>query len=91
MKRTEFTQPWLDALRSGEYRQARGMMWDGLDGHCCLAVGLKVLGSNDFDDLFEGFGLESSDASNLIKMNDADKKTFPEIADEIEKMLESEA
>lgn len=91
MKRTEHTQKWLDALRGGEYKQTRGFMWDGKDGYCCLAVGLQVLVSDDFDDLYQGFDLSRCEVGDLIRMNDREKKTFPEIADAIEKMLESEA
>lgn len=34
---------WVSALRSGDYLQARGTLFDG-KGHCCLGVLCKVVG-----------------------------------------------
>lgn len=38
----EVTQAWVDALRSGDYRQTRGVLsrvdMDGSKGFCCLGV-----------------------------------------------------
>lgn len=29
---------WVDALRSGNYKQGRGALHDVINGHCCLGV-----------------------------------------------------
>lgn len=34
---------WIEALRSGDYEQARGTLYDG-EGYCCLGVLCKVAG-----------------------------------------------
>lgn len=33
----EIKKRWVDALRSGEYQQTHGNLWDS-DGFCCLGV-----------------------------------------------------
>ena len=40
----KYKAEWLKALRSGEYQQARGKLYDGT-GYCCLGVLCKVAGS----------------------------------------------
>lgn len=40
---TELKAKWVAALRSGEYQQARGTLFDG-EGYCCLGVLCKVAG-----------------------------------------------
>lgn len=35
--REQFVQEWVDALRSGEYRQTRSVLRDAA-GYCCLGV-----------------------------------------------------
>ena len=88
MKRTEFTQPWLDALRSGKLEQSRGMYTNN-GRYCCLAVGLKfAVKSDKWGDLEDKLGVYEKDARALIDMNDVQGKTFPEIADAIEQMLD---
>lgn len=50
-----FTQKWIEALRSGKYKQGDGVLRDAIADyaplHCCLGVGCMVLGikpdSND--------------------------------------------
>jgi hypothetical protein len=37
---------WIDALRSGEYKQIKGKL-NNLDGYCCLGVACKVLIPNE--------------------------------------------
>lgn len=34
----EIKQKWLDALRSGEYKQGKGRLRDGNGAYCCLGV-----------------------------------------------------
>lgn len=38
----EVKEKWIAALRSGEYRQARGVLNDGQGGYCCLGVLCEV-------------------------------------------------
>lgn len=41
---------WVKALRSGEYEQAQGALWDGQNGYCCLGVvGKAILGFEGLD------------------------------------------
>lgn len=39
----EFAEKWIAALRSGEYKQGEGSLFDG-DSYCCLGVGCVVSG-----------------------------------------------
>jgi len=41
--KTEIADKWIAALLSGEYKQAKGKLYDG-EGYCCLGVLCKVLG-----------------------------------------------
>lgn len=40
----EFKTPWLEKLRSGEFKQAKEFLHVG-DGYCCLGVGCEVAGA----------------------------------------------
>lgn len=91
MKRTEHTQKWLDALRSGEYKQC-GFSMHNAGMYCCLGVAAELIGciddANKYEIVNELYGLEWGESIDLMGMNDKDQKTFPQIADEIEKMLD---
>lgn len=104
MKRTEHTQKWLDALRSGKYEQGRGGLRVN-NTFCCLGVLCDVSGIGEWMDRgnyhayldsagtlsyteIRTFGISHREADTLMDMNDYQRKTFPEIADEIEKMLD---
>lgn len=39
----EAQEAWLTALESGEYEQARGLLFDG-NGFCCIGVACKISG-----------------------------------------------
>lgn len=94
----ELKAKWVEALRSGEYKQCRGD-WHRDDGYCCVGVLLKVkehnmqsghlrrvaaaLGISDLPDK----EYEAGSMQNLIDMNDRDGKNFAEIADYIEANL----
>ena len=89
MKRTEYTQKWLDALRSGEYEQGTEHLYK--DGkYCCLGVALEVMNGfpTGYGDLTTKLRTDLDERSALIKMNDQQGKSFPEIADAIEAMIE---
>lgn len=91
---------WVQALRSGEYKQCKGTLHDG-DGYCCLGVLLKVAGVEpDHPHTLtlaqeKRFGLAGnpvdSIATRLESMNDGlqgfKQHTFAEIADWIDQNL----
>lgn len=90
---------WIDALKSGEYKQCKNQLHNG-EGYCCLGVAKKVIPNIkpqfeedndaliylDEDDAWNYLGLEFLDQSRLSMMND-DGMTFTEIADYIENNL----
>lgn len=103
MKNEELLDKWIDALRSGDYKQGKRKL-KNVDQYgqyfCCLGV-LKELepscGSfaneslekTPFRGLSEGgyIKIEDGDSINLADLNDTGK-TFAEIADVIEKHRE---
>jgi hypothetical protein len=94
MKRTKYTEAWLAALRSGEYKQGAGMLCGG-GRYCCFGVAGLVFGLGDLNERFENYeeiresmGISILEQETLTSANDSGEKTFPEIADLIETMLE---
>lgn len=99
MKKQLFND-WISALRSGELKQTTRRLFDG-EGYCCLGVLCKVAGrettptsenDDDWEESKENYRfvrnvLEEGTVEALMEMNDAGK-TFPEIADFIEKHKE---
>lgn len=89
---------WVKALRSGEYRQARRTLRSGR-GYCCLGVLCRVANipiarngqtvsascGGDYAPIATIVGGESM--NHLMTLNDNLGKSFPEIADYIEKNL----
>lgn len=88
---------WIEALRSGEYKQTQHKLKDNI-GFCCLGVLCDLQGA-DFDAIEMRFGTLSlstnpseyigdlgEHSSKLSMMND-DGKSFTEIADYIEANL----
>lgn len=80
----EFKKKWVEALRSGEYKQNRNCSMVGCDSqynptYCCLAVAGKVVGMTDAqvrngydnmpDPVING-GFSNPIAVKLIDMND---------------------
>jgi len=48
MRQTEWTNPWLEALESGEYVQGQERLVNlDNDTYCCLGVAAKVMGELD--------------------------------------------
>ena len=99
----EFAEKWISALRSGEYKQCRGYLFDG-EGHCCLGVAAKIAGhdlepkeyalldATVFDkvpgEIKEPDRVACNELANdLSTMNDSGK-TFKKIANWIEKNVE---
>lgn len=103
MRRTETTERWLTALRSGRYRQARCRLATGT-GYCCLGVLCEItgaFGASPADPLFSSpaWGTPSQTVCDLIdgsheqirylaKLND-DGYSFRGIADVIERMCDA--
>jgi hypothetical protein len=49
----EFKEKWVKALRTGEYKQGQGLLFDG-EGHCCLGVACEVEAIPSSRDHFNG-------------------------------------
>lgn len=94
----KFKQPWVDALRSGEYLQTTGVLHNE-HGYCCLGVlrdvcakaGVLINADEDSELLdihtaCDLLGLDNSTQDGLAAMNDA-RRSFAEIADHIETTL----
>lgn len=88
---------WIAALRSGEFKQHRGG-YVGVDAYCCLGVLACIQLGRDPEGEMECVRLFSTTATlwaqvgddqqeSLVNLNDAEGKTFPEIADYIEANL----
>jgi hypothetical protein len=81
---------WIKALRSGDYKQARGgFKGKKKNAFCCLGVAGELFPDHitceeDCIDYFN-WGAETND--NLIKLNDQSHKSFNYIADWVEKNL----
>ncbi len=106
----EQKQKWVDALRSGEFRQTQERLYNAEeDAYCCLGVACKVLGRKIVaadDDSIGMLGGSNDDNSykwlvdvakinedfriTLSEANDEEGLTFAEIADKIEKELQTE-
>lgn len=91
---------WVEALRSGEFKQASQTLQDGFGANCCLGVLARIQGEN-LNDWSEGDreisclashlsgGLDAEVMLRLARMNDGglnktQPSSFPEIADYIE-------
>lgn len=101
----ELREKWVAALRSGEYKQGKGLLRHA-DEYCCLGVLCAVAGLEYVqaqDERVVGYFLADwgrkyttalpsvlfpalgwARISSLVTMNDAQNKTFSEIADYIE-------
>lgn len=94
----EVKAKWVEALRSGKFKQGKGKLKYG-DNYCCLGVACEIgITSKDFNsELVSLDFLPSSIQDELAKMNDGSKykwenrkiagRSFMEIADWIEENL----
>ena len=98
----ELKKKWVDALRSGKYRQSRGAL-KGQRGYCCLGVLASLAGVEDeklkkySGDPLNNFGIELPVHANkreradtetcLISLNDDAHYSFKKIADWVERYL----
>lgn len=96
-------QAWIDTLRSGRYRQARGRLkrTEYPDGaFCCLGVLCDIYDNGKWSggvyagqqnsppvDIRDNAGLTAADVDDLINLNDNQKLPFTEIADYVEQRI----
>ena len=81
---------WIKALRSGEYKQCKELLYrQETGGYCCLGVLARTMGKTS-DELVDGLsnwmslgGIDSELAEELADMNDRGVR-FKTIADYIE-------
>jgi len=89
----EVKAKWVEALRSGKYKQGRKTLKHA-GRYCCLGVLCEVAGEpierfhNNLNNPFmERVGFPWGQHGVLIEMNDTKKKSFAEIADYVEQNL----
>lgn len=79
-------EPWIEALRSGRYKQCSGVLV-GCNGYCCLGVYNAIHNeNNNYTATTELLG--SKDVNTFIDLNDDMQLPFPKIADYIEQNYE---
>ena len=79
---------WVEALRSGEYKQCAGFLENTeLKEHCCLGVLCVVAGKEPDHLAYAWLKQATGDYGPFVMMNDDDGKSFAEIADYIEANL----
>lgn len=95
----EINQKWVEALRSGKYRQTRGKLKARNGAMCCLGVLCDIQGAEW--EWYQGRYMTEGSSQHLpgrynpsiaseftlIGMNDNQKCSFAEIADYIEENL----
>lgn len=93
----DIKEKWVNALRSGEYKQAhrslRVVQPDGGYAHCCLGVLMELTPEEGTFMNYAKLGHLVNDPGCggamkvLIEMNDTEKRSFKQIADHIEANL----
>ena len=94
----EIKRKWVEALRSGEYKQGRnalvGFSYEENKLYlCCIGVGFCIVrpsedvNGSDTDTASAVLGLAAEQQDTLVNMNDEKKMSFAEIADYIEGYL----
>lgn len=98
----EFATKWVAALRSGEYKQGRGVYYNSSEGcYCSMGVGLVAndiplneRGDNtlsDHDPIMECISSDEKPTTlwyNIYKLNDEKNLSFTQIANWIETNVE---
>lgn len=96
---TELKTKWVVALRSGEYKQGIGTLYNAVNNtYCCLGVLGKVMGLKEVElgttALLWGLNTKEHFCSPLLGLTETDLATmndhgssFSDIADHIEKTL----
>lgn len=86
----EMKKRWVEALRSGKYKQGKGRLHDEVhDTYCCLGVlnEIEDLGIPGEAGALDGNTVDAFDQNVLIRMNDVMGCSFEHIADWIEANL----
>lgn len=86
----EMKKRWVEALRSGKYKQGKGCLHDEVhDTYCCLGVlnEIEDLGMPGDAGALEDGPVNSFDQNVLIRMNDVIGYSFEHIAAWIEANL----
>jgi hypothetical protein len=60
----ELKQRWLDALRSGKYKQGKGALRTGKDHFCCLGVLCDISGAGEWESGKYGWQYTVDDSSD---------------------------
>lgn len=91
---TNLKTKWVEALRSGEYKQGRFLLYNEIENaYCCLGVLCKVHepkftpGVEIAYTAINGLGVNESLQNDFMIMNDTLVKSFSEIATYIERNL----
>ena len=100
--RAEVYRIWIEALRSGKYRQAQYKLKSD-EGYCCLGVLCDLARNDGGPEWSEGLyrrldgqlphqmarfmGLTQGDQNRLADLNDKSRATFAQIADYIEQRI----
>lgn len=89
----EVKEKWLAALRSGDYRKAKGRLSRGRNRRCCLGVLRDLVGGDERDwhsnlslDTEDRVGLNYSAQYELVDLNDRRRGWGP-VCDYIEGRL----
>jgi hypothetical protein len=94
-----FKQKWIDALRSGKYKQGRSLLHDPVKStYCCLGVACRVAQTKikEYEGYIEGDkrvpkilqGIETGSIPQILAVrNDSGRWNFNRIANWIEKNL----
>ncbi len=96
----ELITEWIEALRSGNYKQGFGQLKNNKDEYCCLGVACELFKAKiggSWNPSFDGtkfscttgmtplVGISHMQQLDLVDMNDLSRLSFDKIADYIEK------
>ena len=76
-----FKDKWVKALRSGDFEQAEGTLFDGENKYCCLGVGAVICGIPKIEIL--NFGYIEEHLFSLIKQYKIPKQIVGDNRNEI--------
>ena len=86
----EIKEKWIAALRSGEYPQHRGAIYNSdRTAFCCLGVLHRIVQKGSLGETYEAANITTGTGlcgvNDFVRMNDYEMLTFDQIADRIEK------
>jgi hypothetical protein len=76
----EFRKRWVEALRSGNWKQGKYCLRSVDGSFCCLGVAAELLGRAGYHDVRIAAGMGFEDESRLIRLNDRHSFDFAQIA-----------